>query len=332
MDLTVQNYYRDKKILVAGGLGFIGSNLVIRLIGLGARVTIIDSLVSHSGGNRFNIHDVADQVTVKIADVRDKDAICGLVQKNEIMFNLVGQVSHIDSMVDPAADLEINTQSQIAILQACRKYNQEIKVVYASTRQVYGKPEYLPVDEQHPLHPVDANGINKMAGEWYHRLYHSTYGIRTAILRLTNTYGPRQLLKHNRQGFMGWFMRQAVTGGEIELFGTGEQLRDLNYVEDVIDAMLLVGQKDVGDGKIYNLGHPEPVSLLAIAKMMQEISGKGSCQAVPFPEERKRIDIGDYYSTFAKFNRDTDWQPHTTLQDGLTKTIEFFTINRDKYL
>lgn len=319
-----KSFYRDKSVIVTGGLGFIGSNLAMRLVGLDARVTLVDSLIPQYGGNIFNIEPVKNLVKVNIADVRDQYSMNYLVRGHEIMFNLAGQVSHIDSMNDPYADLDINTRSQLSILEACRKNNPDIKIIFAGTRQIYGKPQYLPVDENHPIQPTDVNGVNKTAGEQYHILYHNVYNLKTVMLRLTNTYGPRLLVKHNRQGFLGWFIRLLIEGKEIEIFGDGQQLRDLNYIDDVVDALLLSGMMEESEGKIMNLGESNPVSLLDIVKLMVEINGAGKYRIVPFPETQKKIDIGHYYSDFSRAKEILGWSPQISVKEGLTRTIEYY--------
>ena len=254
-----------------------------------------------------------------------------LVKGQDYIFNLAGQVSHIDSMKDPYTDLEINCRSQLSILEACRKNNPGVKIVFAGTRQQYGKPDYLPVDENHPLHPTDVNGINKMAGEWYHILYNNVYGIRATSLRLTNTYGPRQLMKHSRQGFIAWFIRQAIDGEEIKIFGDGKQIRDFNYVDDVADAFLLAAAQNTSNGLIYNLGGDEPISLLDFTKLLIKIVGRGSYTLVPFPEDKKRIDIGDFYADYSKIRKALGWRYKTTLREGLAKTVEYYKKYRQYY-
>jgi len=272
---TVEDIYKESDVLITGGLGFIGSNLTHRLVQLGAHVTLLDAMIPEYGGNLFNIHEIVHQVGINISDVRDVRSMEFLVQGKQFLFNLAGQVSHIDSMLDPYTDMEINVRSQLCILEACRKQNIDIKIVFAGTRQIYGKPDYLPVDEKHTLRPTDINGINKLAGEWYHILYNNVYGIKACSLRLTNTYGPRQLVKHNRQGFISWFIRQIVEGTEIKIFGDGSQIRDFNFVDEVTDAMLLAGGSDTANGKVYNLGGNEPLSLKALVEMMIDIHGSG---------------------------------------------------------
>ena len=316
--------FKGKKILITGGLGFIGSNLAIRLAKYGVDVTIVDSLIPDYGGNLFNIEEIKDKVHVNIADVRDRSSMNYLVKEKDYIFNLAGQVSHIDSMIDPFTDLEINCMSQLSILEACRNYNKDVKIIYAGTRQQYGKPDYLPVNEKHLVHPTDVNGINKMAGEWYHILYCRIYGIRAASLRLTNTYGPRLLMKHNRQGFTGWFIRQIIDGEKINIFGDGSQVRDLTYVDDVVDAILLAAINEKADGDFFNLGGLENITLLDFVKLLIELNGSGSYDIMPFPEDKKMIDIGSFYSDYSKIKDMLGWEPTVSLRDGLKSTLDYY--------
>jgi UDP-glucose 4-epimerase len=317
--------------MVTGALGFIGSNLTRALADLGAEVLAVDSLLPDYGGNLFNLDGYEKRVRINIADVRGH-GMEYLVRGQEVLFNLAGQVSHIDSMTDPFTDLEINCRSQLWILEAVRKNNPGVKIVYAGTRQVYGKPQRLPVDETHLLNPTDVNGINKISGEMYHLVYHSVYGIRASSLRLTNTYGPRQLIKHARQGFIGWFMRKIVLGEEIQLFGGGGQKRDFDYVDDVVDAFLRAGAMDEADGKVFNLGGEAPVSLLDLVKMMIDIAGQGSYSVAPFPPERARIDIGDFYADTTRIRGALGWEPKVPLREGLARTIEYYRAHKEHYL
>ena len=316
--------YKDKQVLITGGLGFIGSNLARILVAQGSAVTLVDSLIPEYGGNLFNINDIRDKVTVNMCDVRDQLAMADLLPGKEYLFNLAGQTSHMDSMVDPQTDLAINATAQLSILEACRKVNPGIKIVFASTRQLYGKPDYLPVDEKHPIRPVDVNGINKLAGEWYHLLYNNVYGIRACALRLTNTYGPGMRVKDARQTFLGIWIRRLLEGRPIQVFGDGLQLRDFNYVDDCIDALLRAGASDAANGKVYNLGSTEVLSLKSLAEMMVDLHGKGAYELVPFPSENKAIDIGDYYSDFSLITREFGWQPKIGLRDGLQRTMAYY--------
>ena len=323
--------FTGSDVLVTGGLGFIGSALARRLVELGAKVTLVDSLIPEYGGNLFNIHDIRDRVTVDLTDVRDAAAMSSLIKKRQFLFNLAGQTSHLDSMTDPMTDLNINAAAQLHILEACRLHNRDLKIVFASTRQVYGRPEYLPVDEKHPIEPVDINGINKLAGEWYHLLYNNVYQIRACALRLTNTYGPGMRVKDARQTFLGIWIRRLIEGKPIQIFGDGKQRRDFNFVTDVVEALLRAAASREADGQLFNLGHHEQISLRELASMLVEINGSGNYELVPFPDDRKAIDIGDYYADFRKIDEVLGWSPQVTLENGLKQTLEFYRANQGHY-
>lgn len=318
------NSYFDKEVLITGGLGFIGSNLARALVAQGAEVTLVDSLIPQYGGNPFNIDDIRDKLTVNVCDVRDPFAMAYLLQGKDFLFNLAGQTSHLDSMADPQTDLDINAAAQLAILEACRKSNPGIKIVFASTRQLYGKPDYLPVDEKHPIRPVDVNGINKLAGEWYHLLYNNVYGIRACALRLTNTYGPGMRVRDARQTFLGIWVRLLIEGKPIKVFGDGLQVRDFNYVDDCVDALLLAGASDTANGKVYNLGSHEVINLKNLAVMMTALAEGSTSELVPFPADRKAIDIGDYYSDYTLIEHELGWMPKVALADGLARTVAYY--------
>jgi len=323
---------RSKKGLITGGLGFIGSNLAHRLVDLGMDVTLVDSLIPEYGGNLRNVDAIKNRVRINISDIRDEHAMKYLVQGQDYLFNLAGQTSHLDSMDNPYTDLDINCRSQLSILEACRKYNQEISVVFASTRQMYGVPQYLPVDERHPIQPVDVNGINKMAGEWYHMVYDRVYGIRCCSLRLTNTYGPRMRIKDARQTFLGVWIRNILRNEPLKVFGDGKQIRDFNYVDDVVEAFLEAAISEESSGKFYNLGADDPISLKDAAELMIKVHGSGKYEIVPFPEDRKIIDIGDYYADYRRIRSQLGWKPTTLLTDGLKKTLEYFQVHYAEYV
>ena len=327
----VYDSYKDKNVLITGGAGFIGSNLAIKLCEIGANVLVVDSLIEDYGGNLFNLKPVKNKIRLNIADVRTYSTMLYLVKGQDFIFNLAGQVSHLDSMVDPWTDLEINCRSQLTILEACRYKNKDVKIIYAGTRQQYGKPNYLPVDEDHIVHPTDVNGINKMAGEWYHILYNNVYGIRATSLRLVNTYGPRQLLKHDRQGFIGWFIKLILEGKQVSLYGGGSQLRDFNYVDDVVDAFLIAGALEKSNGNFYNLGGDKPISLKNLVRLMIDVAKSGSFAEIPFPEERKKIDIGDFYSDYSKIKHELGWQPKVSIREGLQETFEYYKKYKEYY-
>jgi len=328
--MNCSEFYKGKKVLVTGGLGFIGSTLAYRLVNMGCDITLVDSLFPEYGGNLFNINGIEDKLKVNISDIRDRSSMNYLVQNKDYIFNLAGTLSHTDSMKDPFTDLEINCVAQLSILESCKKYNPSVKILFAGTRGQYGKADYLPVDEKHPMHPTDINGINNMAGEWYHILYNNVYGIRSCSLRLTNTFGPRHQMKHHRQGIINWFIRQIMDGTKVKIFGDGKQIRDTNYVDDVVDAMVLALATEKTNGQVYNLGG-NPVNLIDIAKLMIKINGSGSFETVPFPKESKQIEIGDYIADHSKFSNATGWIPKTSMEDGIKNTFEYFSKYKNYY-
>jgi len=320
----VAEAYRGRRVLVTGGLGFIGSNLARRLVELDADVTLVDALIPEHGGNRANIAGIEDAVRVEVADVRDPDAMRAAIAGQEVLFNLAGQTSHVDSLHDPFTDLDINCKSQLSILETCRHESPDVKVVFASTRQLYGRPQYLPVDERHPVAPVDPNGVNKAAGESYHLVYGQVYGLATCVLRLTNTYGPRMRVKDDRQTFLGTWLKLAVEGEELLIFGDGTQRRDFTYVDDAVEAFLLAGARPEADGEVFNLGGDPPISLLELAELLLDVAGGGSFRLVPFPAERASIDIGDYFADDSKIRSTLGWEPAVGLREGLGRSLEYY--------
>lgn len=329
-DINFADLYAEKHVLVTGGLGFIGSNLAIRLVQCGAKVTLLDALIPELGGNRFNIRPVESDLSVNIADMRDHQSLQGLVQGQDTIFHLAGQVSHGDSMRDPERDLGVNCVAAINLVEACRQFNPSARLIYTSTRQVYGVPRFLPVTEDHPALPIDVNGINKLAAEYYHLLYDRTYGLRSVVLRLTNTYGPRQQIRNDRQGFIGIFIRQALQKDTIKVFGTGKQIRDFNYVDDVVDALLRSGITESCYGRVFNLGAPKYYSLLEFVSILERLCHM-RYEITPFPQDKKIIDIGDYYGDYSLFSRLTGWQPQVDLDEGLERTLEFYWKNKEIY-
>jgi UDP-glucose 4-epimerase len=325
-------FYRGRRVLITGGLGFIGSNLARQLAALEADVLIVDALIPEYGGNLFNISDIEDRVRLNISDVRTQGVMDVLVRDRDIIFNLAGQVSHIDSMADPYTDLDINCRAQLSLLEACRQFNPSVKVIFAGTRQVYGKPDRLPVDERHLVRPIDVNGVNKAAGEYYHLLYNNVFGVRACSLRLTNIYGPRQLVKHNRQGFIGWFIRLAIEDREIPVFGDGTQLRDFVFVDDAADAFLRAGLCDACNGDVFNVGGSGPVAHRDLVESLVEIAGTGRVRYVPWPADKKKIDIGSFYADSSKFGSATGWAPAVDLRDGLRRTVDFYRANLSRYV
>lgn len=327
----MRNHFEGSKVLITGGLGFIGSNLAARLLEHGADITLIDSLLPDYGGNLFNIEPFRERVHVNISDVRDTYSMRHLVQEKDYLFNLAGQTSHLDSMHNPMPDLEINCRAQLSILEACRACNPRIKIVFASTRQIYGRPQRLPVAEDHPVNPVDVNGINKMAGEQYHLLYSNVHGVRATALRLTNTIGPRMRIRDARQTFVGVWIRQLLERKPIEVWG-GKQLRDFTDVEDAVEAFLLAAADPKTEGEVYNLGGSEVVDLASLAKLLIEVNGAGQYEVRDFPPEREAIDIGDYYGDFSKIRAQLGWAPRRSLRETLESTLAYFREHGGRYL
>ncbi len=328
---SIEKDYAGRRVLITGGLGFIGSNLARRLVGLGAEVVLMDPLLAEFGGNAFNISGYEARLQVHPVDVRDQAASAELVRGQDFIFNLAGQVGHVQSMQDPLTDLDINVRGQLAFLDVCRRENPGAKIIFTGTRQVYGPPRYLPVDENHPLNPVDANAINKLAGERYHLLYHRVYGLRSVVLRMTNVYGPRMRVKDNLKTFLGLWIRQLLSGEDITVYGDGSPVRDLLYVDDAVDALLLASLHSGSDGQVYNLGGDEPIRLLDLAKLMVELNGSGRHRLAPFPADRKKIDIGSYVSDLTKIRSELGWQPITPLREGLIETLDYYRRYREHY-
>ncbi|HMZ42131.1 MAG TPA: SDR family NAD(P)-dependent oxidoreductase [Anaerolineales bacterium] len=329
MDLAAA-YFRQK-VLITGGAGFIGSNLAHKLATLGADVTIVDSLDPDSGANLFNLNGIEKTVRLIQADINDERQMAQAVRGQKFMFNLAGQTSHLGSMQDPFKDLNVNSVGQLRLLEVCRQNNPEISIVFAGTRQVYGRPKYLPVDENHLLTPLDNNGVSKRAGEMYHIVYNRVHGMATCVLRMTNVYGPRMRIKDDLLTFIGWWFHQLLMGENIQIFGDGRQVRDINYVDDVIDAMLLCAAHPSANGKIYNLGGA-PINLLDLARLMIQVNGKGGYTLVPFPENRKRIDIGDYYGDYSLIQKDVGWRPQVELETGISNLLAFYHMYKEHYL
>src|SRR3989338_3114216 len=328
--METKKFYKNRHILITGGLGFIGSNLAIKLANVGAKVIILDALLPSFGGNIFNISPIKNEVKIIIGDMRDEKTIKKVVRDKQIIFNLAGTLSHIDSMTNPFEDLDINCRAQLCLLEACRKYSRDVKIVFAGTRNQYGKALYLPVDEKHNQEPTDINGINSIAAEKYHLLYCRIYGIKTVSLRMSNTFGPRHQMKHSRQGVLNWFIRMLLEGQEVKLYGTGNQIRDVNYIDYVVEALYLTGRSEKGWGEAYNLGGI-PVSLSEFVKTAVKTAKMGRVSVVPFPEEREKIEIGDYIASYEKIKKTYGWAPKTKLTEGIEKTIGYYLKYRNKY-
>ncbi len=328
---SLDSFFSGSRVLITGGLGFLGSNLGRRLAAAGAEVCLVDSLVPEYGGNLFNVEGCEGSLRVNVSDVRDPHSFRHLLQGQDFLFNLAGQTSHMDSMRDPLTDLEINCQSQLSILETCRQWNPEVRIVFASTRQIYGKPDYLPVDEAHPLRPVDVNGINKLAGEQYHILYSHVYGMHACALRLTNTYGPGMRIRDDRQTFLGVWIRQILMGEPVKIWG-GTQKRDFTYAEDAVEALLLAAKREEARGQVYNLGGERAVTLRELGELLVSAHEGGRIEVNEFPAERKRIDIGDYYADFRRITETLGWRPRVRLEEGLRRTVTYYARHLEHYL
>lgn len=329
--IDMDNLYTNKKVLITGGMGFIGSNLAIKLVEKGAKVTIIDAMIPEYGGNLFNIEPIKRNVVFMKGDIRDTDFVNEAIKDQVIIFNLAGTLSHVDSMTDPMTDLEINCRAQLSLLESVRKFNPKARIVFAGTRNQYGKARYLPVDEKHPQEPTDINGINNIAAEKYHLMYTSVYKIPAISLRMTNTFGPRHQMKHPRQGVLNWFIRQIISGENVTLFGTGQQKRDINYIDDVVSALLVSGKSSKGWGEAFNLGGI-PLSLEDFVKEIIKIFGKGTYTKVPFPKNREEIEVGDYIADYAKMTKTFGWKPKATLARGISETLSYYMQNKMHYM
>jgi len=335
LDAIPHDALTGRRCLVTGGLGFIGSNLALDLARRGAQVTVLDARVPRHGANPFNLVDDGAQeadprIHVIEADLGTswgegaRDDLRAAAAAADFVFNLAGQVSHVDSMNDPLFDLSVNTTSQFAFLELLRAVNPHTTVVYTSTRQIFGKPKYLPVDEEHPVNPVDVNGITKYAAEQLHHLYHDVYGLRASTVRLTNVYGPRQRLTDDLQGFLPIFLRRALAGDTISVFGEGDQQRDCLYVDDVVECLELAALTSDAAGQIFNVGNDERLSLAEIAQSVVDVVGRGRVEHVPWPPDRDAIDIGSYFGDSSKAKRLLGWEPRTPFAEGMARTVAFY--------
>ena len=323
--------FKAAKILITGGFGLIGSALTRRLVAAGSQVRVLDNLDPDSGANRTNLEGLAGKLEAVIADIRDADAVRRALLGRDVLFNLAAQSSHLGSMQAPLVDLDVNARAQLALLESARAVNPALRIVYASTRQIYGKPDYLPVDERHPLRPVDVNGIDKLAGEAFHLLYHRVHGLRTTALRLTNTYGPGMRIRDARQTFVGVWLRAVLEGRPFELWGGGQK-RDFTYVEDAADAFLLAAATPATEGGVYNIGGEGALTLKDVAEALVAANGGGGFVMREFPAERKAIDIGDYWADDTTFRRATGWQPRVGIRAGLEQSLEFFRTRLANYV
>lgn len=322
---------KEKRVLVLGGLGFIGSGIALKCAELGAKVTVFDAMLEPYGFNHANISEIRDKVEFLKQDMRDLDALSKAVKEKDIVFNCAGQVSHIDSMKNPFLDVELNVTANLNLLEACRKFNDGVKIIYAATRSQTGKPIYIPVDEKHPDNPLDVYGADKLAAEKHVLLYNSFYGLKGTSIRINTTFGPRHQMKHNLYGVLNWFIRLAMENKKITVYGNGNQLREYNYIDDVVDAMVLAAQNNNSNGNYYMLGVKKPIKFVEMVKKVIQECGSGSFEMVPYPADRKSIEVGDFNVSFEKIKSDLGWVPTTSFEDGLKKTVEFYRNNKKHY-
>nr|MDO8083026.1 GDP-mannose 4,6-dehydratase [Candidatus Freyarchaeota archaeon] len=319
-------------MLVTGGLGFVGSNLAQKLVELGAEVTIYDAMIETSGANMANIREIQDRVEVVIGDIRDFNLLREHIKDKEVIFNNAAQSSHLDSMEDPLLDIDINCRGIMNVLKACRKYNDSVKIVYSGTRGQLGRLIRSPADETHPENPTDIYGVNKLAAEKYHMVYHSAYGMHTTCIRLNNGYGPRSQMKHAKFGILNWFIRRAMLNEVITVYGEGKQTRDYNYIDDMVDALILATQSEKSDGEFFLIGSGKEISIIDLIKLIIKTVGHGSYEHVPWPEESKKIEIGNFFVTYEKIHRTLGWHPTTGIEEGLKKTVNFYRERLQDYI
>lgn len=323
--------FRNKEILITGGLGFIGSNLAIELVKYGAKVTIVDNMLPRQGGNLFNIKEIEDKVKVNFSDVRNQLSMNYLVKGKDFVFHLAGQVNHVDSMRNPIQDLEINCLGTLVLLEALRHHNRNAKVIFAGTRGEYGKSVKLPVDENHPTNPKGIYAVTNLTAEKMVLVYHEIFGIKGVCLRITNTYGPRHQMQHDEYGVFNWFIRKAIDDDAIPVFGDGKIVRDFLYVEDLVECMLMTALTDEAYGDVFNVGTGIPVSFIELAERIVKIAGTGRVEFREFTKERKEVEPGDYYADITKIKRVVGWEPKTPLDEGIKKTIEFYRKFKEHY-
>ncbi|HFE52688.1 MAG TPA: SDR family NAD(P)-dependent oxidoreductase [Bacteroidetes bacterium] len=323
---------RGANVLITGGLGFIGSNLAHRLVAEGAKVTVYDACLDPYGWNEANLDGIRDQVDFVKGDVRDFDLLAQHVRGKDYIFHLAAQVGREISMADPALDIAINCNGTINLCEAVARHNRDVKILYAGSRGQVGEPVYLPVDEAHPMNPTDVYGANKLAAEKYLFLYGNAFDFPAVSLRLNNVYGPRCQMHHGYYGILNWFLKNAMTGQPITVYGDGQQTRDYIYVDDVVDAFVRAALNPATDGKAYFVGSGVETVFLDMVKTILKVVGKGSYVHVPFPPERERIDIRRFVVTYAKLHEDTGWQPTVSLEEGVRRTAAFYEDKLSLYL
>jgi UDP-glucose 4-epimerase len=327
----MERIFKGKEILVTGGLGFIGSNLTVRLVGLGARVTVVDNMMPRLGGNLFNVREITDAIHINFSDVRDAHSMDYLVKGKDYIFHLAGQVNHVDSIRNPIQDLDINCRGTLVLLESCRKYNREVKIIFAGTRGEYGASVRLPVNEDHPTNPKGIYAVTNLTAEKMVLVYHDVHKISGTCLRITNTYGPRHQMAHDEYGVLNWFIRKAIDDEVIPVFGDGRILRDFLYVDDLVECFLQIATCNQAYGEVFNVGTGIPISFIDLAKKIVEIAGSGRVTFTEFTQERKEVEPGDYYTDISKIKQMVGWKPGIGLDDGLERTVKFYRKYKKEY-
>lgn len=323
--------YRGKRVLITGGLGMIGSTIARKLVPNGARVTLVDSCIEPYGANVFNVQDIRDGITINISDIRDKESMKVLVRDQDIIFNLAGQVSHNDSLNDPYLDADINYIGHLNVLECLRRFNGDAVVLHAGSRLQFGRIERNPVDEFHPLRPRTPYALNKTAAENTYLFYHEVHGIRTVAFRIANPYGPRSQMRHSKYSMINWFIRQAMEGKTITIFGDGKQVRDYIFVDDLADAFIHAAVTPRCHGKVYNVGSGVGTGFRDMAEAVIAAVGSGSLAFVPWPPNYINVETGDYITDIGRIASDTNWRPSTNLVDGVRATFEYYLQHRSHY-
>ncbi len=330
MDDNYKKTFEGKRVLITGGAGFIGSSLAHALVDLGAQVTVLDAMLLLYGGNLFNLEDVNKKLTFVEGDIRDKDLMAQLVKDQDVIFNLAAQVSYIDSKDQPFLDLDINCKGHLNVLEAVRVVAPKCRVIFSSSRLVYGKILKSPVSEDHPTDPLSIYGIHKLTAEKYYQYYHKNFGINTIVARIPNPYGPRQQMKHNKYSIAGWFVRQALEGQAITIFGDGKQERDYLYIDDIIDAFLKLAEKGRA-GEVYNMGLQERTTFVDMVDAILSEIPTGKKKHIPWPENYEKNETGSYIADTSKINKDTSWLAKVNLKEGIHRMVEYYKENKKHY-
>lgn len=316
--------FRGKHVLITGGLGFLGSNLAIQLVGLGAQVTLLDAMLDDHGGNLFNVAPIQDRVTINFSDVRDEGSLKYLVRGKDYVFHLAGQNDHVLSLTNPFPDIDINIKGSAILLETCRRVNPGARLVYSGTRGEYGRAVMLPVGEDQPMHPRGIYELSSLTAQQLFQIYHDNHGVPSVTLRLTNIYGERAQMKHSRFGVANWFIRLAVEDETIPVFGDGSLLRDFVYVQDAVDAMLHCAATEAAYGQVFNVGNNRASSFRELAETVVRVAGSGRWEFAPFSPERAAQEPGDFCSDIRKIGRVVGWQPTTSLEDGIRQTVDYY--------